>query len=93
MPNVYCKISGVVTEADHKNWTREQIKPYVAHTIESFGFDRIMYGSDWHVLELAGTYPGWVDIVDWIVEGATADEKRKLFRDNAIGFYGLDKAA
>jgi L-fuconolactonase len=52
-----------------------------------------MYGSDWHVLELAGTYPGWVEIVDWVVEGATAGEKRKLFRDNAIGFYGLDKAA
>jgi L-fuconolactonase len=93
MPNVYCKISGVVTEADHKNWTREQIKPYIAHTIESFGFDRIMYGSDWHVLELAGTYPGWVEIVDWVVEGATAEEKRKLFRDNAIGFYGLDQTA
>lgn len=89
LPNVHCKISGVVTEADHGNWTREQIRPYVEHTIESFGFDRVMYGGDWHVLELASTYPEWVAIVDWIVEDCTAEEKRKLFRDNAISFYRL----
>jgi L-fuconolactonase len=92
MPNVHCKISGVMTEADHKDWTREQLKPYIVHAIDSFGFDRIMYGGDWHVSELAGTYPGWVEIVDWVVEDATAEEKRKLFRDNAIDFYRLDKA-
>lgn len=93
LPNVHCKISGVSTEADHKNWTREQLKPYIAYTIDTFGFDRIMYGGDWHVLELAGTYPDWVDIVDWVVAGASAEEKRKLFRDNAIDFYRLDRAA
>ena len=93
MPNVDCKISGVTTEADHKNWTREQLKPYITHTIETFGFDRIMYGGDWHVSELAGTYPEWVEIVDWVVEGATPEEKRKLFRDNAIRFYRLDQPA
>jgi L-fuconolactonase len=93
LPNVHCKISGVSTEADHKNWTREQLKPYIAYTIDTFGFDRIMYGGDWHVLELAGSYPDWVGIVDWVVEGASAEEKRKLFRDNAIDFYRLDKSA
>jgi L-fuconolactonase len=91
LPNVHCKISGVSTEADHKNWTRKELKPYIAHTIDTFGFDRIMYGGDWHVLERAGTYPDWVDIVDWVVEGASADEKRKLFRDNAMRFYRLDQ--
>ena len=89
LPNVVCKISGVATEADHKNWTREQIKPYIAYAVETFGFDRIMYGGDWHVLELVGTYPDWVDIVDWVVEGCTPEEKRKLFRDNAIATYRL----
>ena len=89
MPNVDCKISGVATEADHKNWTREQLKPYILHTIETFGIDRCMYGGDWHVSELAGTYPQWVDIVDWVTEGASREEKRKLFRDNAINFYRL----
>ena len=92
LPNVTCKISGVTTEADHKNWTREQLKPYIAHTIDTFGFDRVMYGGDWHVSELAGTYPQWVEIVDWVVESATPAEKRKLFRDNAIRFYRLDQA-
>jgi L-fuconolactonase len=89
LPNVHCKISGVTTEAEHKNWTREQLKPYIAHTIDAFGFDRVMYGGDWHVLELAGTYPQWVEIVDWVVDSATPAEKRKLFRDNAISFYRL----
>ena len=89
LPNVSCKISGVMTEADHEDWTREQLKPYVAHAIEAFGFDRVLFGGDWHVVELAGTYPEWVEIVDWIVEGCTSQEKRKLFRDNAIRTYRL----
>jgi L-fuconolactonase len=89
LPNVTCKISGVSTEADHQNWTREQLKPYIAHAIESFGFARCMYGGDWHVLELAGTYPQWVEVVDWVIEGASADEKRKLYRDTAIRTYKL----
>jgi L-fuconolactonase len=89
LPNVCCKISGVVTEADHANWTREQIRPYVEHAIDCFGFDRVMYGGDWHVLELAGTYPEWVEIVDWIVRDCTAEERRRLYRDNAIAFYRL----
>jgi predicted TIM-barrel fold metal-dependent hydrolase len=93
MPNVHCKISGVATEADHKNWTREQLKPYIVYAIETFGFDRIMYGGDWHVLELAGSYPEWVGIVDWVTEGVTLEEKRRLFRDNAIKFYRLDGRA
>jgi L-fuconolactonase len=89
-PNVTCKISGVTTEADHKTWTREQLKPYIAHAIETFGFNRSMYGGDWHVMELAGTYPQWVEIVDWVIAGASKDEKRALYRDTAIQFYRLD---
>ena len=90
MPNVVCKISGVATEADHKKWTREQLRPYIEHAIESFGFDRIMFGGDWHVSELATTYPEWVGIVAWVVEDCTPQEQRKLFRDNAINSYRLD---
>jgi L-fuconolactonase len=90
MPNVVCKISGVATEADHKNWTREQLRPYIEHAIESFGFDRIMFGGDWHVSELATTYPEWVEIVAWVVEDCTPEEKRKLFRDNAVSTYRLN---
>ena len=70
LPNVHCKISGVVDRSRPRNWTRAQIRPYIDHAIETFGFDRIMYGGDWHVLELAGTYPDWVDIVDEVTRGA-----------------------
>lgn len=52
LPNVVCKVSGVTTEADHAGWAATQVKPYVAHAIGSFGFDRVMYGSDWTVSEL-----------------------------------------
>jgi L-fuconolactonase len=89
-PNVHCKISGVATEADHAHWTRDQLQPYIAHALESFGFDRVVFGGDWHVMELATSYPEWVGIVDWITAGASAAEKRKLFRDNAIRFYRLE---
>ena len=91
MDNVFCKISGVVTEADHGAWTRDQIRPYVEHALDCFGFERAMFGGDWHVLELAGTYPDWVDIVDWIVADASTGERRKLFGETAIDFYGLDR--
>lgn len=88
-PNVSCKISGVITEADHKSWTRDEVKPYIAHAIDCFGFDRAMFGSDWHVQELAGTYRGWIEVVDWVVAGASAEEKRKLFRETAKKAYRI----
>lgn len=88
-PNVTCKISGVITEADHKSWTRDEVKPYIAHAIDCFGFDRAMFGSDWHVQELAGTYRGWIEVVDWVVAGASAEEKRKLFRETAKKAYRI----
>ena len=59
-PNVYCKISGLVTEADHENWTAADLQPYIEHVIECFGFDRVIYGSDWPVSTLASDYPRWV---------------------------------
>ena len=88
-PNVVCKVSGVITEADHQRWTTEQVKPYVAHVIESFGFDRVMYGSDWTVSELSHAYPAWVEIIDDVVKGASQAEQRKLYRDTAIRTYRL----
>jgi len=89
LPNVVCKISGVITEADHANWTADEVKPYVAHAIECFGFDRVMYGSDWTVSELTHPYPRWVDILDEVVAGSSVGERRKLYRDTAILIYRL----
>jgi L-fuconolactonase len=89
LPNVVCKVSGVITEADHDAGIKEQVKPYVAHTIECFGFDRVMYGSDWTVSELSHSYPTWVEILDEVVAGASKEEVRKLYRDTAIRVYRL----
>jgi predicted TIM-barrel fold metal-dependent hydrolase len=89
LPNVICKISGAITEADHGAWTKGRVKPYVAHAIDCFGFERVMYGSDWTVSELTHAYPTWVEILDEVVAGASLAERRKLYRDNAIRIYRL----
>ncbi|MFT3988846.1 amidohydrolase family protein [Aestuariivirga sp.] len=88
-PNVVCKVSGVVTEANHASWKPADVKPYVAHVIDCFGFDRVMYGSDWTVSELTHTYPQWVEIIDDVISGASESEQRKLYRDTAIRTYRL----
>lgn len=89
LPNVWCKVSGLVTEADHLHWTPDDLKPYIDHVIECFGFDRVMYGGDWPVAYQAAEYPRWVEALEWAVEGCSENELRKLFRDNAIAFYRL----
>ena len=89
-PNVCCKLSGLVTEADHQHWTREQLRPYIHHVIECFGFDRVMYGGDWPVAAQAADYPRWVDTLEWALAGCTDEELKKLFHDNALAFYRLE---
>ena len=88
-PNVHCKISGVVTEADHENWSLDNIQPYIDHVISCFGFDRVIYGSDWPVSTLATDYKRWVETLQETVAGCSPEELRKLFHDNAIRFYRL----
>ena len=87
--NVYCKISGLVTEADHNSWTPEDLQPYIEHVLEAFSFDRVIYGSDWPVSTLASDYPRWVQTLKDVVSGCSTDELNKLFHDNAIEFYRL----
>ena len=89
LPNVWCKVSGLVTEADHKHWTPADLRPYIDHVIESFGFDRVIYGGDWPVAFQATKYPRWVSTLEDAVAGASEHEVRALFRDNAIRFYRL----
>jgi L-fuconolactonase len=88
-PNVVCKISGAITEADHAVWKPEQVKPFIAHVINAFGFDRVMFGGDWPVLTLASDYATWVKLVDEIVVAATHTEKRKLYAENARALYRI----
>ena len=87
LPNVWCKLSGLVTEADHARWTPADLRPYIDHTIACFGFDRVMFGGDWPVAAQATDYPRWVDTLDAAVAGASVDEVRKLYVTNAERFY------
>ena len=86
--NVHCKVSGIVTTAS-ENWTRAELKPYIRHLVEAFGYERLMFGSDWPVCTLAATYQGWVDALLWAVEDASDAEKNRLFYENASEFYSV----
>ena len=90
LPNTHCKVSGVITEADHEHWTKEQVKPYLHHVLDCFGTDRTFYGSDWTVSELTHPYPTWVQILDETLAGTTQDEQQKFWRTNARKVYRLD---
>ncbi|MDA0711180.1 MAG: amidohydrolase family protein [bacterium] len=89
LPNVCCKVSGVVTEADHQHWTVGDLKPYLDCVFDTFPFDRLMYGGDWPVSTLATAYPTWVMTLDQVLAGCSEGELRQFYRETAISFYGL----
>ncbi len=89
-PNVHGKLSGVITEADHANWTPEQLRPYLDHMVACFGFERLLYASDWPVSEQTHRYAQWVAILDDLTAACSASERRQLFHDNALAAYRLD---
>ncbi|HEY3325202.1 MAG TPA: amidohydrolase family protein [Planctomycetota bacterium] len=89
LPNVMCKISGIVTEADHAHWTPDDLKPYVEHTLAVFGEDRVAFGGDWPVATLASPYDRWVKTLDSLTSHLSVQAKRKLWADNARRFYRL----
>jgi len=89
MDNTWCKMSGLVNEADMENWTPGDLRPYIDHVISTFGFDRIMYGGDWPVCTLAATYGRWFETIAGAVDKCSEDEKRTFFHDNAEEFYRL----
>jgi len=82
-PNVVCKISGAVTEADHQAWQPSDLRPYIEHALESFGEDRVLFGGDWPVVTHAASYRQWVDT---LAELSTDD---RLWRANAKRVYRL----
>ncbi len=90
-PNAYCKISGLVTEADWRNWRPEHLGPYLDVALDAFGADRLMFGSDWPVCLLAADYGTVVDVVEDYAAALTESERRGLFGGNAARFYHLDK--
>jgi predicted TIM-barrel fold metal-dependent hydrolase len=88
-PNVVAKISGVVAYADPETWITETLRPWVEHTISSFGWDRVVWGSDWPVCTLGGGLMAWVAATHALLDGASADEKQKLLSGNAKRIWSL----
>lgn len=88
-PNVACKVSGVVAYAD-ASWTVDDLRPFVTHVIESFGWDRIVWGSDWPVCTLTADLGRWVAATREIIAGESTDNQAKLLNGNARRIYRLN---
>lgn len=88
--NVYCKVSGMVTEASWKGWQKKDFYPYLDVILEVFGTGRIMFGSDWPVCLLAGSYQEILDIIRHYVQDFPESDKKRIFYQNAVDFYRLE---
>ncbi|MDB6094356.1 MAG: L-fuconolactonase [Verrucomicrobia bacterium] len=88
-PNVWCKMSGLATEADFQKWSAADLQPYIDHVVDCFGFDRVMFGGDWPVSTQATDYPRWVSTLDAALKGASPDELHRLYVRTAESFYRL----
>ena len=88
--NVYCKISGMVTEADWKNWKAKDFFPYLDVVVKSFGTNRIMYGSDWPVCLVAASYEQVLNIVREYFSSFSKNEQDLFFGGNAVKFYNIN---
>lgn len=88
-PNVVAKISGLITEADWDNWTIADLKPYIDYAVKVFGFERLLFGGDWPVVLLAGTYERWLNALSEILQDSASNGLSMLFHDNAERIYKL----
>ena len=88
LPNVSCKLSGLVTEAGDA-WRPDALRPYVEHLLATFGPRRLLWGSDWPVVNLAADYSRWFNLADNLVDSA-GDEREALFGGNAVRVYGIE---
>jgi L-fuconolactonase len=90
LPNVTCKLSGLVTEADWSSWTTADLRPYAAVVLEAFGPERLMFGSDWPVCLLAASYERVVEAARELLDDLSEDERTRVFGGTAMEVYGLD---
>ncbi len=88
--NVYCKLSGMITETDWNNWKVEELQPYMSSVYQYFGSDRIMFGSDWPVCLLAGQYPTVKQIVKDFILAQDETALNEVFGENALRFYQIN---
>jgi L-fuconolactonase len=89
MPNVFCKVSGLLTETNWKQWRPKDFYPYLDVIFNAFGTDRLLFGSDWPVMLLSGAYLEWNELLMNYMNNFSATEKDKLFGLNAVKFYNL----
>src|SRR5581483_6557665 len=89
-PQVRCKVSGLVTEADHDTWTIDDIRPAWEVLLGAFGPDRLMFGSDWPVCVLAGGWNRWAATVEELLAGCSANETEAVLAGTAAEFYHLE---
>jgi L-fuconolactonase len=89
LPNVVCKFSGLVTEADPAAWTVDDLRPYADHLLATFGPGRLMFGSDWPVVDLAASYGRWLDAALELLAPLSPDERQAVLSDNAGRVYRL----
>ncbi|HSY18228.1 MAG TPA: amidohydrolase family protein [Candidatus Acidoferrales bacterium] len=87
LPNVACKLSGLTTEADWSHWRPDDLKFYFERALECFGFDRVLFGSDWPVATLATDYRRWVETVQESIQSASPADRIKVFQTNAERIY------
>jgi L-fuconolactonase len=85
--NVYCKVSGIVTEADWKTWSEQQLRPYFDVVLEAFGPRRLMFGSDWPVLTLATDYATWVNTFQSLIADLSINERERISNGTASEVY------
>jgi L-fuconolactonase len=89
-PNVYCKLSGMITEANHETWTIEDLRPFVEHVLGCFSADRVMYGSDWPVCLLAGSYNRVIGVLQALLKpDLNEQQEAAVFGGNARHFYKI----
>jgi len=88
-PNIVCKVSGIVVNTDLENWTVDDLRPAVEHVISVFGWDRVLFGSDWPVCTQAASFKQWVEALDFLTGNASESNRRKLFQENAERVYRL----
>ena len=88
-PNIYCKLSGMITEADWENWKPADLRPYIETALEAFGAERCMFGSDWPVCELAGSYEQVHSALNETLSALSSSERSAIFGNTAAKFYGL----
>ncbi|HET9920619.1 MAG TPA: amidohydrolase family protein [Ktedonobacteraceae bacterium] len=89
LPNVACKISGMVSEADHENWQPADLEPFIQVVLEAFGEDRVLFGSDWPVALLASSYRRWYETLQALTAHWPRAARRKLWAENARRIYRM----